>query len=234
VIKDLDDSVFISKNDKDLREEIISDYKPFIRSVTKKTFNRYMEYGYDDELSIAMIAFNEAIDSYEPEKGHFLPFSAWVIKRRLIDYIRKNKSEYLSVPIEEDKDDDEVQISSIDHLAVMEYKESVIAEFRRYEISEYITCLNRYSITLDDMYKTSPKHRQTNKMIDEAISYLMREPDLIKEIKDKGMLPLKILTEELDIPRKTLERSRKYIVGVILLRTGDYDYLNGFIRWEKK
>ncbi len=48
-----------------------------------------MEYGIDEELSIALMAFNEAIDGYDTSKGSFLSFAKLVINRRLIDYLRK-------------------------------------------------------------------------------------------------------------------------------------------------
>jgi len=41
-----------------------------------------------DEYSIALIAFNEAIESYDlDKKTKFVSFSKQVIKRRLIDYL---------------------------------------------------------------------------------------------------------------------------------------------------
>lgn len=51
-----------------------------------------------DEYSIALQAFNEAIDSFDMSYNvKFINFSSMVINRRVIDYIRKNKkykSEY--------------------------------------------------------------------------------------------------------------------------------------------
>jgi len=233
MIGELDKTVFHSKNDTRLREEIISEYMPYIRSVAKKTFGRYLEYGRDDELSIALMAFNEAIDSYSPEKGHFLPFSAWVIKRRLIDYIRKNRNTNLDVPLETDvSDEDDPHITNLDNLAIHEYKESIITEFRRYEINEFKELLSNYGISLADMYVTSPKHTQTKLLITSVIKFILEQDDMITEIRHKGTLPLKILQEETGVPRKTLEHSRKYIIGTVLLRTSDFGYLNGFIRWE--
>jgi DNA-directed RNA polymerase specialized sigma subunit len=53
---------------KDCREEIdklIKEYKPFIASIVESHLGHYAEYGVDDELSIALIAFNEAIKKYD-------------------------------------------------------------------------------------------------------------------------------------------------------------------------
>lgn len=233
MINNLDEAIYNCKNDKDERNSIIHDYMPFIRSVAKKTFSRYLEYGQDDELSVAMIAFNEAIDSYEPDKGHFLPFCAWVIKRRLIDYIRKDSKSNMNMSLEADNNtDDETVITNIDHFAIMEYKDAIVTEFRRYEIMEFTAMLNKYGITLEEMYKSSPKHSVTREVVDSTISYILSDEDIVADIKKKGILPLKLLTNELNVPRKTLERSRKYIVGAVLMRAGDFNYLNSFIRWD--
>lgn len=235
MLENIDDTVIKAKENDMLRNEIISDYRPFIRSVAKKTFTRYLEYGHDDELSVAMIAFNESIDSYVPEKGHFLPFSAWVIKRRLIDYIRKTKNDFMIIPLETEHDDeidDPVHFNQLDHIAIMEYKDAMEAELRRVEIQEYLKLLSVYDISLDDMYKQSPKHTQTKKYVNDVISCIISDDRLLDQVITKKTLPLVTLADILKIPRKTLERSRKYIIGTILMRTGDFEYLNSFIGWE--
>ena len=42
----------------------------------------------DDEWSIALIAFSNAIDTYDAEKGNFQSYARLLIERRLTDYIR--------------------------------------------------------------------------------------------------------------------------------------------------
>ena len=85
--------VYIAKTDNREADELISDYMPFIKAETAKFINRSPEQS-DDELSIAMFAFYEAIRSYSKLRGSFLKFAALQIKNRLIDYYRKEKKEY--------------------------------------------------------------------------------------------------------------------------------------------
>ena len=40
-------------------------------------------------MSIALLAFDEAVQHYNAQKGSFLAFSSLVISRRLTDYMRK-------------------------------------------------------------------------------------------------------------------------------------------------
>ena len=72
-------------------DDMIREYMPFIRSETAKFLNRPPVDSNDDELSIAMIAFHEAIQGYERQRGSFLAFAAQLIRNRLIDYYRKEK-----------------------------------------------------------------------------------------------------------------------------------------------
>ena len=66
----------------DEKSEFIQEYKPFIASAVEKCVGRYVTYGQDDELSIGLIAFEEAINHYDENKGSFLSFAQNVIKKK--------------------------------------------------------------------------------------------------------------------------------------------------------
>jgi RNA polymerase sigma factor len=76
---------------KEEKNDFIQDYKPFIAATVEKCVGRYVVYGQDDELSIGLMAFEEAMNHYDAGKGNFLSFAQNVIKRRIIDYYRKEK-----------------------------------------------------------------------------------------------------------------------------------------------
>lgn len=62
---------------------------------------RYIDQEQDDEFSIGLIAFNEAIDSFHEGKGSsFFTFARLVISRKVIDYIRQQKHHRQTVPLE--------------------------------------------------------------------------------------------------------------------------------------
>jgi len=55
-----------------------------------KATDRHVEPENSEEYSVALLAFNEAINAYDEEKhSNFLVFSEQVINRRLIDYKEK-------------------------------------------------------------------------------------------------------------------------------------------------
>ncbi|NYC94378.1 sigma factor [Clostridium acetobutylicum] len=72
--RSLEDRIQKAKESKEELNRLIQEYKPFIASLLQKKTGKYLQYGYDDELSIGMIAFEEAVESYDRNKGKFLSF----------------------------------------------------------------------------------------------------------------------------------------------------------------
>ena len=63
-----------AKKDSKAADELIAAYMNFIRSETAKFNHSTPSGGRDDELSIAMFAFYEAIQGYEKGRGSFLSY----------------------------------------------------------------------------------------------------------------------------------------------------------------
>jgi len=80
----------IREGDELSREKLITDAKPFIARVVGLLCGRSLSWDRDDELSIGLIAFNEAIERFKEKMG--VPFTAFariVIRSRVTDYLRK-------------------------------------------------------------------------------------------------------------------------------------------------
>lgn len=88
--------VYAAKEDMEAADRLIGAYMPFIKAETAKFLKRPPMEGHDDELSIAMIAFHEAIRGYSRSRGAFLKYAAMLIKSRLIDYHRRSRSTAMS------------------------------------------------------------------------------------------------------------------------------------------
>ena len=83
--------VYAAKEDAQAADRLIDAYMPFIRAETAKFLKRPPVEGSDDELSIAMFAFYEAIHGYFRIRGAFLKYASLLIRSRLIDYYRKER-----------------------------------------------------------------------------------------------------------------------------------------------
>ena len=69
------------------RSAFITQNEKFIIGCASKFTRRFITKS-DDEWSIALIAFSNAMDSYDAEKGNFQSYARLLIERRLTDYIR--------------------------------------------------------------------------------------------------------------------------------------------------
>ncbi len=220
--------------DKEAREQILRDYRPFFLRVASGVSKKYLVLGRDDEASIAMLAFDEAIVSYNPEAGaSFLSFSELVIKRRMVDFFRRRSRRQSEIPLSslesDDQDDNVVQrIESKEAFHVMREQEE--AEERREEIFRLNQVLSDYGILFSDLVKISPKHQDARERALEVARILADDPKLLAYLTSRRSLPLKDLQERVDVSRKTLERQRKYIITLTLILVGEFYYLQEYLK----
>ena len=99
--------VYAAKGDMAAADLFISDYLPFIKSEVVKVMKRPLDINQDDEYSIAMIAFHEAINGYSKTRGSFLNYASMLIRNRIIDYWRKNNRHRNVVSLNTPANDDD-------------------------------------------------------------------------------------------------------------------------------
>ena len=85
------EQVYAAKENVRAADDLIRAYLPFIKAETAKFLKRPPIEGQDDELSIAMMAFHEAIGGYSRTRGSFLKYAAMLIRSRLVDYSRREQ-----------------------------------------------------------------------------------------------------------------------------------------------
>jgi RNA polymerase sigma factor len=62
----------------------------------------------------------------------------------------------------------------------------------------------------------------------------LKNPVLLSELMNSKQLPLKIIENNLKIPRKILERHRKYIIAAIEILYGEYPYLAEYLHYIRE
>ncbi|CAG7627009.1 RNA polymerase sigma factor SigI [Paenibacillus solanacearum] len=225
--------ICIQEGDLRLRNQFITDYQPYVAKVTSRFCKRYIDPARDDEFSIALGAFNEAINQFSPQAGRsFLGFAEQVIRRRLIDYVRKEQRFSQQIPYStfevEDEEDNAVNPIEI-HQAIEEYEKEKSAEERRGEIIDLNRCLTDFGIRFGDLVDASPKHDDSRQALFGIARKLSRDPELMRIMVAKRMLPIKELLDQVEVSRKTLERNRKFIIAVALIYNGPYPYLREYL-----
>ena len=215
--KVLKDTLMSSQNGDTLaREELIRSHKAFIAKVSSKICSRYLTWDNDDELSIALLAFNEAIDTFDSHGGaSFYSFVQMVIRRRLVDYFRKEgKHQHLSLsPLNpEDEELSRYDLDASQDLFQENENQNVFAEV----VENYVRVLSVYKVTLDDLVKVSPKHKDSKQTLIRVALALSNNPRLMEHLKTHKLLPIKELELLTGLKRKALEKGRKYIIALAL------------------
>lgn len=235
-MRDIDSLALSAKTDSQIREKFLKQHELYILKCASRTSHRFITKS-DDEWSISLLAFSQAIDSYESDKGSFLKFADLVIKRRLIDYSKsqlKYSAETTVDPIifdaEPEEDTDDLSI----RMAVAEKVSQRDNSDLKLEIEAAGTLFKAYGFTFFDLTECSPRAAKTRRACAKAVNYMLQSPVLINEMKSTRQLPLKIIEKSTDVPRKILERHRKYIIAAIEILTGEYPNLSEYMRYIRE
>jgi RNA polymerase sigma factor len=206
----------IKSGDQSAREKLIDDFRPFVLKIVSRMIDKYVEPENSEEYSIALLAFNEAIEKYDANKSsNFLVFSEQVIKRRLIDYKRqvtRNKNVY---PFSYFDRDNEVFEGSIS----FDYQYSQQLEQIEFidEMSSFKKLLNIFGISLGELVSSTPKHRDSRELSIEIARIIANNDELYMQLNKKRRLPVKELLKLVKVSRRTIERNKKYIIAVSLI-----------------
>ncbi len=216
------------------REELIRDYTPFILKTASATAGRYLTVGKDDEVSVAFLAFDEAINAYSSPRPGFLAFAATVIRRRLIDYYRKENRRdevpFSSIAPSDDSEDWAVDVQ-VSRTYDLEGWSKVLE--RRDDIERWQEALRSYRLCLKDVAKAAPKHadaRQRAMSIGNVVATHREIRDrFLKEKKLPIQELLAVLPDDLRVSKKTIERQKAYIMAIAIIVTHNLGSLREFL-----
>ena len=224
------EQVYAAKESVQAADQLIGDYLPFIKAETAKFLKRPPIEGQDDELSIAMIAFHEAIGGYAKHRGSFLKYASMLIRSRLIDYARKERRHRQTVSLdapaagEESASLGETLPEERDHP-----EESAHRQATRQEIEELSRQMESFGVSLSDVADNCPKQQRTLQACRKALAYARENSWLLEELVHGKKLPLAKLSDGSGVERKTLERHRKYLVALLLIYTNGYEIIRGHL-----
>jgi len=193
-----------------------------------------------DEVSIALLALNEAIDTYRPGAKSFRSFADMVVTNRLRDHYRR-ESRHRHVPlaptvISDEEDAAEHHRKEELRQAWMAYEEEQAARERRRELVDYQRELERFGVKLHELPSVSPRHQDTRLAIVAIARVLIDDEKLRDRFLDTGLVPLTELSEKVKFSKKTIKRWRKFVVAVaVLLAHPDWEQLGAFfdVRFRK-
>ena len=148
----------IQEGDEDDKNNLIQEYIPFIKKVLVNQLGSYIEVENDDYFSIGLIAFNEAIEKYDEERGNFLTFASVVIKSRLIDQLRKESRRSKEVFISQLQKEDDEDYYTNDVMAVEGFEVGIETKL---DFASLVHSMKDFGVSLDDLINESPKHQDS-------------------------------------------------------------------------
>ncbi len=220
--------------DQHVRNELLTQYKPYILKTASKICKRFLDEKRDDEFSVALAAFNEAIDTFDIHRqGSFLLFVEKIIRNKLVDFFRREKKHLRNIPIStlmnQEFDDEDWQNPTFVKEAMDRYELEQLHEARRLEIAELQTVLREYKISFHELVERAPRHDDSRKMLLELAQILARDDHTVRFILNNKKLPLNEIENISKVSRKTIERHRKYLILLVLLLEGSYPFVKSFL-----
>lgn len=197
----------IKGGDDQLRENFIKDYIPFIVKVLSSSAKKKIDIRNNDEYSIGLIAFNEAIEKYDRDRNkkgfNFFSFAELIIKRRVIDHFRLT-SKNMEMPFScfetedecfEDKYLQDESWTRYDRIEVFQ------------EIKHYSSVLKSFNIDINDLHKYTPKHKDSIKMCVDIGRKIAGNKDIYNKLIQKKYFPMKDIMKLVNVHPSTIEKT---------------------------
>ncbi|WP_051638701.1 sigma factor [Butyrivibrio sp. NC2002] len=231
--------VLAAKNDNKALTELVRNNDKFIRKCAYFSVHRFIT-EHDDEYSIALSAFLEAVSDYDSDKGEFSTFAQTVISRRLYNYLRTEyrwKPEISVNPTIIGGDIPEEEVSEI----AIELKQKN-AELGREEsamssavtVSDEVNALTErlqiYGIEFSQLVKSSPTSGKTKLACRTLLNTMMNDDELLAKYKKSHTIPVMALASASGISKKIIDRYRRYLIASLEILLGDYPLLSTYLK----
>ncbi|EPD52022.1 RNA polymerase sigma-I factor [Paenisporosarcina sp. HGH0030] len=221
------------EGNEEVLHELLSSYTPFMKKTASFICKRYIG-EQDDEYSIAMYAFHEAIVHFEHDKNaSFLTFAHLLIRRKLIDFIRK-EARRKEISLGQMTSDSEIESSSFSILesshSFEQFTATQQADERKHQIAVYESLLKPFGLSFQELVKVSPSHEDSRKTAIQIAQLIVETDEFYEVLQTKKKLPIKELEELVEVSRKTLERQRKFIIAIAILLKSDLHYIKDYLK----
>lgn len=211
----------------EIRDENINDlidkYMAFIVKTISSITGRYVSLENDEELSIGLLAFKEAVDKYDESRGSFSSFARLVISSRIKNFINK-ENKHSSVYSLDEMTDAGIEISD-KYDNPIEDKTELINEIIKLK-SE----IEGFGFSFEQLVEEAPKHEDTRNNAIDISEKVSKEDTLTSFMFNKKRLPIKQITLKFSVTEKIIKRSKKFIISVVIIICRDFRNLKLWIR----
>ncbi|MGN0144188.1 MAG: RNA polymerase sigma factor SigI [Clostridium sp.] len=218
------ESVLIDLNiqEKMTVDKLIENHMPFIIKSISDVTGKYVSCENDESLSVGLLGFNEAIERYDNEKGHFLSYAKLVISSRIKNYL-KGENKHVHSSIEELT---EMGVEFRDEKFEQEEDNSLLVE----QIEMLKSEINSFGFTLEDLVEEAPKQQATRENAINLSRQISKEEEFVSFMYLKKRLPIKKIVLRFGVTEKVVKRSKKFIIAVVIILDKNLSALKNWIR----
>lgn len=199
---------------------LVKDNMAFIIKTVSNMTGRYVSIENDEEFSIALEAFAEAVDKFDENRGAFLSFARLVIESRLKTYFTKiNKmpqNASLEVLSEQGIEFEDITNKEADDVFIS-------------EIDEYKKQLAYFGLNLEILADTAPKHRDTKERALGIAEVVSEDDNAVKLTYKKKKLPIKLVATISKVTEKIVKVSKNFILAAMIIFVKRYPVLYKWI-----
>lgn len=203
--------------------KLIESHMPFLLRTVSNFTGKYISVENDEEFSIGLLAFAEAVRRYEPDRGNFLSFARLVIESRLKNYMEKTGTYMQEESLEA------LQAVGID-FSQDEEVEGDETERLHDEILKYREELLLFGLTLEKLADTSPKHRDTRKTAVQTAEAASEDTETVEETYRKRKLPVRRVARIGKVTEKVVKTSKTFILAVMIIFVREFTGLRYWIK----
>lgn len=207
-------------------DELVKQHMPFLIRTVSGCTGHYVHIEQDDEFSIALSAFAEAVERFDGERGKFLGYAGLVIRSRLATYheqeARHSRNQVSLEELQENGQD------------VPEPQNGNAA--LREEIMEYQEELQKFGLSFEDLARNAPKHRDTRTHAVDAAQQASKGKEIVAQTYRKKKLPIRPVAELCQLSEKVIRSSKVFILGTMLVFVRKFAGLASWIeetRWTQ-
>lgn len=202
-------------------EYLIEKYMAFLIKTVSGFTGRYISIENDEEFEIALLAFTEAVEKYQSEKGVFLAFAKLVIVSRLKNYAEKEKKHEKVVSL------DELYESGQDFQAEEAEEQD---DYLQQEILRYKKELLFFGLTFEKLADEAPRHKDTRETALDAAEKAGKDEEIVEETYRKRKLPIRRVAVLAELTEKVIKRSKSFILSAMIIFAKEFPSLLYWIR----
>ena len=229
-------------NDK-VFEELVGENTNSLLALSYQVTHNYITTS-DDEWSVVLEAYHEAVRSYNETKGSFGPFSALVVRRRLNDHFRSRARFGQEIPTDpavfSGENLEEDGYTALEAEVARDLADSARTDDETgwqsaaEEIADVTKILEGYGFSFRDLTTCSPKSQKTRESCAQAVTFILEHSESLRVMREKKKLPIRDIAKEMGVQKKVLERHRKYIIAAVEILAGQYPVMAEYLAFIRK